>query len=424
MRRLLVASAALSLAACDFDVVNPGPLQDATLDNPAAHAAMVNGAGRQFATGLTWVNFLGGVIAREMFPSGSTAQLGITLRGQAGKLPPEEINTEWQEAHRARWLAESFLERFEATVPGGIASYAPAAQLLVWAGYANRLLGENMCVAVFDTGPAEPYRKHLERAEAHFTRAFTIATAANQPAIARVAQAGRASVRAYLGNWTGAVSDASAIPSGFAYTAPYDRTTGPENRISMSQANEPHRSLTVWNTVHEAYYTQTGDPRSGWMLDPDPRYQFGSGARDPIGQVPFRIQLKYCARGTCRGNSPITLSSYAEMRLILAEDQLVKGNVAAAMQIINAVRASVTSTTTRQPLAPWPAANLEQAWAALKRERGIVLWLEGRRLGDLRRWEENKTPGALHPLEVVAGRDQCFPPSQEEVQRNTNLGAS
>jgi len=76
------------------------------------------------------------------------------------------------------------------------------------------------------------------------------------------------------------------------------------------------------------------------------------------------------------------------------------------------------------PIAP---ANLDEAWALLKRERGIELWLEGRRLGDLRRWQEDATPGALDPLEMLGdaahltAQNLCFPISKAERDRNPNL---
>ena len=46
-----------------------------------------------------------------------------------------------------------------------------------------------------------------------------------------------------------------------------------------------------------------------------------------------------------------------------------------------------------------PPASLEEAWTHLRWERAVELWLEGRRLGDLRRWEITNAPGGLHPLE-------------------------
>ena len=71
--------------------------------------------------------------------------------------------------------------------------------------------------------------------------------------------------------------------------------------------------------------------------------------------------------------------------------------------------------------------DLTDAWRLLKRERGIELWLEARRLGDLRRWAAASTPGALDPLESVgplshlARQDLCFPISKAERETNPNF---
>lgn len=79
---------------------------------------------------------------------------------------------------------------------------------------------------------------------------------------------------------------------------------------------------------------------------------------------------------------------------------------------------------------PRQADTLEEAWMWLKAERRIELWLEARRLGDLRRWEESGTPGDLHPLEdasnpetlLDADRDLCFPIPESETNTNPNVG--
>lgn len=77
------------------------------------------------------------------------------------------------------------------------------------------------------------------------------------------------------------------------------------------------------------------------------------------------------------------------------------------------------------------ATNATEAWTALKRERAIVLWLEARRLGDLRRWAANGTPGALDALEMVSGdapvgshlaqQDLCVPTPPSEQDTNPNV---
>ena len=70
--------------------------------------------------------------------------------------------------------------------------------------------------------------------------------------------------------------------------------------------------------------------------------------------------------------------------------------------------------------------TLTDAWTLYKKERGIELWLEGRRLADFRRWAADNTPGTLNALEVpgatsyLEGQDKCFPLSREELNTNPN----
>ena len=109
------------------------------------------------------------------------------------------------------------------------------------------------------------------------------------------------------------------------------------------------------------------------------------------------------------------------MRLIEAEASLRGGDWQGAVAVINERRTGLN-------LSPTNAANSDAAWSSLKRERGIELWLEARRLADLRRWNTAKTPGELHPLEVTGGalplspnRSYCQPISIREILANPNL---
>jgi hypothetical protein len=92
-----------------------------------------------------------------------------------------------------------------------------------------------------------------------------------------------------------------------------------------------------------------------------------------------------------------------------------------AIARINALR-----TLANAPLVTTPSA-IKDAWTLLKRERGIELWLEGRRIGDFRRWIATGTPGDLDPLETLGtasyleGQETCFPLSQGEIDTNPNV---
>lgn len=403
----------LPLNSCDFDVTNPGPVQDEFLNDTDAFAAIVNGMGRDLSDALNYLAFHGSMVVRELHPTGGTGQYGISPRNADGYLDADDQGTPWSNGQQARWTAEEGLRRFEKNLePGDFASSPLVAQAYLWAGYANRALGENMCQAVIDGGPAQPRETFLTRAEEHFSNAIQIAGGAGKPEIVTAARAGRAAVRVQLGNWGGAVSDAAVVPTSFVYELPYyDRDQSEFNRIFHAGDNTPYKTHTVWGTFYEAYYLGSGDPRVRW----EDTGLGGDGGIDCCGVVPFYRQLKYDRRA-----APINLSSGPEMRLIEAEAELNQGNWQVAMQIINALREDAG-------VEDWPASSLNEAWTSLKRERGIVLWMEGRRLGDFYRWDAANTPGELDPLEIVSAeshllnQDLCFPISQTEIDRNPNF---
>jgi hypothetical protein len=423
------ALALLALAGCDFKVTNPGPVDDRYLDDARAHAAVVQGAVRSLGQSLNYVSYTTAAITRELFPAGSTSSFGITPRQQQGILAfdDESINAPWLAAQRARFIAESGFERFAAErteAKKSIDDYPEGARAALYAGYANRILGDNWCQVLFDGGPAVPADSALKRAEAWFTRAYSIAQKmpagsateqSTRTTLLQAALAGRASVRATLGNWAGAADDAAQVPTAFKFQMQYSAAeTDQYNRIFWAGASTPYRAHTVWRTVNDDYYTASKDPRTPWALHAT--QPTGDAAVMDLGRVPFHQQRKYTDRA-----SPINLSSGREMRLLEAEALLRKGDWNGAMTAINALRTAVGVGTVS-------ASNLEEAWTRLKRERGIELWLEGRRMGDLRRWSKEKAPGQLDVLEkpgepsrLSATQTLCYDFSKSERETNPNL---
>ena len=431
-------------ASCETEVTNPGPVQDDFLQGEEGRggmAALVSGSGRALGSAINWISYTGGAVAREIHPAGSTGSFGITNRWQNGELNADDadLNTHWEQAQRARWSAEESVRRLEAMGPPPTGSAQTPAQYanilklaLVYAGFANRLLGENMCDCVIDGGALQAGPAgYLQRAESLFTKALTVTggTAATMTQLNSAAYGGRASVRVLRGDWAGAAADAQQVPIGFSYALPFYNIgeDAQRNRIFYSSGNSresgsAYRAHTQWNTWHLQYkYGTSTLTASTPAVTADTRIPIafttllGDAAIDCCGRVPFWPQAKHASSA-----APIRLTSGREMQLVRAEERLAANDMNGAMGFLNAARTDAGAEIIA-------AADLTEAWRLLKRERGIELWLEARRLGDLRRWATGSTPGALDPLESVGGashlarQDLCFPVSRSERDANPNF---
>jgi len=405
------------VASCDFDVTNPGPVQEQFLAEPAAQPALVAGMGRALAQGMNWLAYTSAAVSREIHPSGSTGSFGITQEWQRGELNFDEVDTHWEQAQRARWLAENGIQII---TESGESEPGLLAQANLWAGYANRTLGEFMCEAVIDGGSKLPSTEFLNRAEANFTAALGAA----DPDVAMAAMAGRAAVRAQLGDWSGALADAASVPDDFSYMLPYYDTEGDDtrNRLQFASAAEPYKAHSAWNTWYQDYGLSDNNPAGDARMPYTVTDETGDAATVCCGQVDWWPQTKYADSG-----ADIELSSGVEMRLLEAENLLMTGDWSGAMVIVNALRAAAG-------VADAVATTEAEAWSAFMREHGIEMWLEGRRLPAFRRWTDNGVDMTLRDaLEQISPngetgdgshlirQDLCFPVSESEIDTNTNV---
>ncbi|HMA19509.1 MAG TPA: RagB/SusD family nutrient uptake outer membrane protein [Gemmatimonadaceae bacterium] len=394
-RRSFITIAALLCAACDLTVTNPGPIQDSQLDAPAAVPALVNGMSGDLSFAL------GNYIDRGALASGELAEAGNFAAEQQfyiGVIRPEDVNPDWSNMQQARWSAENGLQRMQRVLGSGFETHVDAPRAYLYAGFANRLLGENMCTGIIDGGPPQSDSVYFERADSLFTRAYTIATALKNTSVANAALGGRASVRAWLGNWTGAVTDAALVPTSFVFNAIFGTGTARENN-DLANQTITRKETTVFGTV---YATVFKDPRTPWDTV---KTTSGAVQTGQDGKTKFFRQTKYTSLG-----SSVPLVKGTEMLLLRAEAALRNGDIAGMTTLINQERAAYTGLT---PVAA--PATTAAAWTLLQAERGSVTWLEGRRLWDLRRWLAAGTNNFL------ATRSKCLPVSTNELASNPNL---
>ncbi len=386
-----VSLTATFAGACDFKVTNPGPLLDEDLNTPSAMPALVNGMGGDLSNAIGNYITRGALAGLELVHSGNFA---AERRFNVGTIGPEDVNGDWARMQTARFVAESGLERMKTVLGAGFETNAITPRAYLYAGFANRFLGENVCEAVINGSARQPSNVHFVRAESLFTRALTLATTLNNTALVNAALGGRAQVRAWQGRWTEAAADAALVPVAFRHNAVFSTNTTREN-LDLAVQTINRREVTVWNT--------------SWVADRDTRVAYDTVrtgttlTRGQDGTTIFFRQRKYLTIGDA-----VALVRGTEMLLLRAEAALRANDFAAAMTLINQGRASSS-------LPALTAATLDQAWTILQRERGAVLWLEGRRLWDLRRWlAENRNTS-------LQGRGTCVPISQEELAVNQNL---
>jgi starch-binding outer membrane protein, SusD/RagB family len=379
--------------ACDLSVSNPGPVQDSQLNTPAALPPLVNGMSGDLAVALGTYLTREGIATDELTEAGNFTPDNFYA---AGQIRPEDDIADWANLQSARWSAENGLARMKTVRGPAFETDTITPWAYLWAGFANRLLGENMCTAVIDGGPPQSDSVYFVRAESLFTRALTLAQTLKMTTVQNAALGGRATARAWIGNWTGAAADAALVPTSFVFNAVFSTNTTRENNPLVANTVSS-RQVSVFGTV---YAKNKADPRTAWDTV---KTSAGGVQVGQNGSTPFFVQKKYTSLG-----SSVPLTKGTEMLLIRAEAALRTGDVAAAMSLINQERAS-------SGLAALTATTAPAAQTILQAERGAVLWLEGRRLWDLRRWQAAGTSTFL------TGRATCLPISSVEQGSNPNF---
>ncbi|MDT8340026.1 MAG: RagB/SusD family nutrient uptake outer membrane protein [Longimicrobiales bacterium] len=403
-RRLALLALVATVVGCSdvltLDVEAPGRIADGDLNNLQAVPGLVSGMSFDFSQAfdgaLQEVLLAGG----DLWHSGSydfgTFPRGILLQ------EPEDWDGGYGSMQQARWVAEDGLRRIsEFLDPAAFDRNPDVARAYLIAGFANRLLGEVQCSSTIDGGPEVSNVEHFNRADSLFSRAITVGGNAGRDDIVQAAYGGRASIRAWLGNWPAAVADAQQVPEDFVWTAVFSTVSGAQDNDLVFETNN-RKEFTVFNTMWDQI---TDDPRVPWEVVFDNANQVEVGQD---GETDFFRQLKFLTR-----DDDIPLTKGTEMLVLRAEAALRNQDIPGMVALLDQARAEYGM----DPIAPVPADEAE-AWELLRHERAATVWLEGRRLFDLRRWKEE---GGVRADPFAADRDTCFPISREEQRVNPNF---
>jgi hypothetical protein len=324
--------------------------------------------------------------------------------------------------------AVDLLERFSASSPAW-----QRGEMFFVQAYVENLLAENYCSGLaFSTvkdgvetfGQQITTTETFERALKHADDGLALVTGSTTDDV-KIRSALRVIKGRILMNLN-RPADAALAVAGVLTSFKYD-----ELHATTTTSNQ----MWSFNNLNRRYSVSTGEGTNGldFATAKDPRLptcQGGDAAckaigvtqtqRDDKSAQPMWVQMIWTAL-----ESPVTITSGIEARMIEAEAQLRAGNNAGALATLNAARATVTG------LAPLTDAGTDVARVnQLFRERAFWFFGRGYRVGDLRRLirQYNRPADSVFPVGAWHkggnyGADVTIPvPQAEENNPNVQAG--
>ena len=397
--------------------VNPGQVSAATLYVPSNAQLLVNGAISDFECAYTRYVVGSGLLTDELSNAiGALANFDYDARrlltnatygtGVCGANQQPPIYTTLS---TARGSADTVLARLrewtDASLPVGVNRTRLIGQAATYAGYSLVLLGEGMCTAAVNLSAELTPAQLFGEAKVRFDSAVTAATTANDAATLNLALLGRARTLLNLKQPAAAGIDAARIPTTFV------ASTGTDN-VNVRRQNFAFLSINQnsFSTVDAAFRGLTVNGL------PDPRVAVSNSGRPgtAVGAVVWTAD-KYPLVST-----PTAIARYAEAQLIVAEARQAAGDLTGAASAINVVRA----TRAGVPAYEVGGQSSAQVLATIIEDRRRELFLEGHRLGDMRRYLVPLAPAAGTPYPAgggVYGTQACFPLPDVERINNPNI---
>ncbi|HEX5435856.1 MAG TPA: hypothetical protein VFW98_01760 [Gemmatimonadaceae bacterium] len=406
---LLACAAMIGLAGCNMDVTNPSVI-DASTFNPNADGQTLSlSAQTNFFTAFQSVALYGGLISEELWTGQVRLQINrLSARTFSGS---DDIASF---IFGPLSLAVASNENAVTALKDGpdAATDVNLARASMNLGFSLELMAETMCSGVIQGGPELSDTELLDSAITRFTAAVTVATAAGAAGTDIVNASNVGLARAYLqhGDYANAAKTAALVPADFVANA----ITTNDVSARATLGNQIFGYTTIADAIAPARY-RVGDPRM-------PVDSSVGGSTE--NGVPLVIPAKYTSYA-----DQIRLASGLEARYIAAEAAVHgNGDTGAALTLITERRAAGGQG------AYGGGADSASVMAELLNQSARDFWLEGKKLGDLRRNPSVPLDAVLtDPVGAAfynpAGADQfgsnfCAPIPPEETNANPNFPKS
>ena len=413
-RGLALVGLALGLGACDsiLAVQNPAAVEESELDNPVVAAEVANTVVGEFQKMYDDLVFAGAILGDEGVNGHNFTQwidLDLRIMEESNSILASNIYAPLQAARAA---GDNLSPRLRTALGATAGSDLRLARALAFAGYGNVMLGEYFCEAPVNPDEAALSSDEiLRRAIARFDEAIEVATAAHtaHPAgadsILNLARVGAARAALGLNDKALAISYASQVPAGFEAWLRTRRTRA--TRRTGSTTRPPAAAGTwAWTPA-----SGTSPTRECAITPPRSRATAPTPSSTCPGSAPRYSGWPPTAEGFFTRSTSIRFASGLEARYILAEAQGVNATNLAFVDSRRAVggQAALPGTTTA-----------DDFLAALRDQRRRDFFLDGHRLGDLRRYDRyygiDQFSSGPHPVASWGNYStaMCFVPSLSE----------
>jgi hypothetical protein len=429
------------LGACSdlLTVQNPGKLNDPDLNDPVLVQNLVNSGVAGFQGAFDDLVWAGADLGDEAV-NGHNFEQWKRIDLRLIEADNSIMNTDiYQPLQAARFAADSIAGRVKLVYGDTINNTGRlgVARLKVFGGYSYVMLGEYFCQAPINGSAGLPSDSLLARAIADFGEAITYAKAVKgasavgtSTADSLITMAYIGTARAYLGmgNKAKAIEFATPVANGltyagsFRYDVTYSDNTALPNDILWTATTGSSRYLGVDASFRNLTIASAGGPVKDVRVRHTATAIKGhNGLTDLF--TPYQGEshgaFNPATTSVYAPSTSIRLASTLEASYILAEAQ---GPTAATLTFVNQRRAYGASGAAGTDV----ALTGDPLMAELRDQRRRDFFLDGHRLGDLRRYKAqygvDQFPSGQHPnVEWGSyGTATCFTPTINESIGNPN----
>lgn len=429
--KVLTVLLAFSIFSCSglLDAENPNSLVENNLDNPSSAGPMVNGSEAAVTRALANILLPAAIASDEVVWSGSRDAWQQLNLGQLTDFENEFTDGAFAYVGEARWWSKEVIDRLE----GFVADGAPVSDALLERAYMYGAIIHMTIGDLYDdfalsdketSGPAvgtanmssfyDTAIGYLDKAVALNTGSDYVQSVYGLLARAHWSKAARVKAKARDGA-NALINDADANAAaalGGDLVLVVDGTT-PQVVNGLPFGNEVNtRKEQRLSDLYVVNDPKTGNSVFGFGKDDTVSPANSISLMDPIDGTPDLVLYAKVVDFVESGNFPdFTVTSSAEMQLILAEAALAQGNEPLFATRINALRGP--------DLTPWVDEGTSgiSAQDLLIHERRVHLYLQGRRLIDHYRFND-PSPYWL-PSSDAMNAPVLFPIGITEVRANT-----